>query len=414
MFAISLAAVIPLLLFAAARASVAAHEQRPVTALLVAGYVARLAIQVFSRELTIFSTEGADWLTYQINGELIARLWTYNGIHYVTTNELPSLNRVTLPANLFGFIFYLNGEPTRLGGTAVIALLACLTCLNVYTIALELGAPRSAAIKMMAFLLFMPTFLFYTSDMFKEAIVYFGVVLVLGSSLRLAAKFSVRQLVVGLLGLACVGLTRYYMAYVLSIPLLIGWLGARSGSWLRGLVAILILAVLVGSVVSYTSMAGNAAEDASGAFEQGTSRLTVQANVDAGGSGVSFDDGGSPFGSLPAKLLYTLFSPFPWQSGSLGLQLAKLEVLAWYFLAYRVLRASKVLWRQRRNDLIIVLSFIIPTTLAYAISFSNIGLNSRERLGVVIASALLATVSWRVPAKNPEDPVAGVATAAPS
>jgi hypothetical protein len=402
MFAVVLVAVLPLLLVASVRAFLPSREQRPVLALLLAGYVVRLGIQVFSRELRLFSTPGADWETYQLNGELIARLWTYNGIHYVTRDELPSLARVSLPPNLFGFIFYLNGETTRLGGTGVIALLACLTCLKVYTIAIGLGAPNSTALKMLAFLLFMPTFLFYTSDMFKDGIVYFGIIVVIGSSLQLARRFSVTQLAVGICGLLCIWLTRYYLAYVLSIPLLIGCLGPASSSRLRAVVAVLVLAVAVGAVVVNTSIAGSAASDATETFERGTSREVVGSNAETGGSGVTFDDGGSVFSSMPAKFLYTLFSPFPWQAGSAGLQLAKLEALVWYFLAYRAVLAARLLWRERRTDFLIVLSFVGPTTFVYALMFANIGLNIRERIPIVIACAMLATVSWRLPVHKDE------------
>lgn len=403
MFAIALAAVFPFLLVAAVRARLEVHERRPVATLLVAGYIARLAIQVFSRELRLFASGGADSGSYQANGDLIARLWTYSGIHYVTTDELPSLHRVTLPPNLYALIFYVNGESSRLGGTAVIALLACLTCLEAYKLAVELGAPRSAALKTTAFVLFMPTFLFYTSDLFKDGIVYYCEILILATSIRLSRKFSLSQLAVGLGSLLCVWLTRYYLCYVLPIPLLIGCLGPPSGSRLRALLAVLILAVAVGSVAAYTSIAGSAANDASETFEHGTSRGVVESNAETGGSGVTFDDGGSPFGSLPAKLLYTLFSPFPWQAGSIGLQLAKVEVLAWYYLAYRAVLAFKLLLRRRRTDLAILLAFIVPNTLVYAVMFANVGLNARERIAIIIASAVVATVSWRAPSEGTEE-----------
>jgi hypothetical protein len=400
MFAFIFAFALALLLVAAALTFVAPREQRPVAILLVVGYVSRLVAQLFSRGLHIFSSEGADYGVYANHGEVIARLWEYSGIHYVTTDELPLLNRVTFPPNLLAVVFYLNGEPTRLGGTAVLAAVACLTCLEVYTLAIELGAAPSTALKTTGFLLFMPTFFYYTSDMFKDGLVCLGVILVLGSSIRLARRFSVVQLGAGLLGLACVWGTRYYVAYMLPAPLTIGWLGARAMS-LRGVVAALILAVSVTSVVSYTSAAGNAAEDAATTWERGTSTEALQGNLEAGGSGVNFDDGGSRYGSLPIKMIYTLFSPFPWQSGSLGLQLGKLEVLVWYFLAYRAAVAMKIMWRKNRVNLAIFLSFILPTTVVYAVSFTNIGLNIRERLGIVMAAALLATVSWSVPADKP-------------
>jgi hypothetical protein len=67
---------------------------------------------------------------------------------------------------------------------------------------------------------------------------------------------------------------------------------------------------------------------------------------------------------------------------------------------YRVARFAKRLWREHPTDLVLLLSFIAPTTLVYTISFSNMGLNHRERMGIVMVTALLAALTW--PAREAE------------
>jgi len=99
-------------------------------------------------------------------------------------------------------------------------------------------------------------------------------------------------------------------------------------------------------------------------------------------------------GSFLPKLAYTLFSPFPWQSGSIGLQLAKIEAFAWYFFLYRAVRAARMRWRDESSNLLIIVSFIVPMTVAYAFSFANIGLIVRERMGIVLATIAIASLSW--------------------
>jgi hypothetical protein len=364
---------------------------------LVLGYAARMIAQLISRDLPIFSGgPGGDWAMYEPASIIIARLWSYGGIHYVSGDELPMIGRTTLPPNLFALVSYANGEPTRLGCVAVIASLGCLTCLNLYSLAIELGARPVVAFWTMTLVLFLPSFVIYTSDMFKDGMVCFFEVLILGASVRLARRVSVLQIGCGVLGLLGLALTRYYLAYVLVFPFLIGSLGARSASPARVAVAALVLSLMGGVLVAYTSTADSFMGDASNAFKQGTSREVMNSNVDSG-SGVAIGDGGSPFAALPTKVLYTLFSPFPWQKGSVGLQLAKFEVFIWYFLMYRVVRFAKRLWREHPTDLVLLLSFIAPTTLVYTISFSNMGLNHRERMGIVMVTAVLAALTWPAP-----------------
>jgi hypothetical protein len=395
-FALGFTCCLPILLLVCVRSFVRASEQKRMTLLLLLGYFARIGIQTFARSmrLHLFNADGLDAGTYERGGAIIQKMWDYGSIHYVTADELPMLMRTTLPQNLFATVFYMNGEPTGLGGTAVIALIACLTCLNIYMLAIELGAPSRVAFSTTAFICFLPTFMFYTSDMFKEGIVYGSVFLVLGSALRLARTFSLLQLGLGCFGLLCIWLTRFYLTFFLPLPLLLGCLGARSGSWGRSLVVALTIVLLAGSVAAYTSLADRVTRDASDTFAQGTSRDVIDSNVETGGSGVSFE-GSSPFASLPLKVVYTLFSPFPWESGSLGLHLAKVEVLAWYYMAYRAILAAREMWRRRRTDLLIILSFVVPTTACYSVMFANIGLNIRERIAIVMAVSMVAAVSWR-------------------
>ena len=99
-------------------------------------------------------------------------------------------------------------------------------------------------------------------------------------------------------------------------------------------------------------------------------------------------------GSLPIRLVYTLFSPFPWMGGTMGLQLGKIDTLIFYFFMYRAAIATRKLLRTNRSTLISLLAFIVPCTVAYAFTMANMGLMLRQRLPIVAMVALLATLSW--------------------
>jgi hypothetical protein len=275
-----------------------------------------------------------------------------------------------------------------LGCTATVAFAAALSALNLYALALELGADQKRALAFSAIIYFEPSFLFYTSDMYKDGLVVCFVVGALASAIRLGSKLSVRH---ALIGLACVGAlwyVRYYLIFVTVTPLLVGIAGLGSKSFGRTVLAVLVLATGVLAIASFTDMLQLASERAEETFERGTALTSLASNASKG-SGVVFDDGGVPYRALGPKIAYTLFSPFLWSGGSFGLQVGKLDVVLWYFVIYRAVRAVRT---AERRVVMMLASFIVPCTIMYAMTMSNVGLIVRQRLVVVAATAVLASL----------------------
>ena len=384
-----------------AASKVSPGTTKTVILLVLGGYAARLLLSLFLRDIPLFSHGvGGDYGAYELEAQTIARLWTYDHIHYVTGDELPMMGRTSFPPNLFAVVAYLNGENSQLGCTSILACLACLTCLNIFALASESGASPRTATRVLATLLFLPSFLFYPSDVYKDGIVQFCVVGIAGSALRLSRKFSLKHLAFAVVCLVALSGTRFYLVYATAIPLGLGLLGLRSRSAIRVLVSVAAVCLGALAFVQLTGASDALLEDASTAYESGTSREVRAAGVSEQGSGVE----GAGFGEA---LLYTLFAPFLWQPGSLGFQLGKIDCLIWYGMAFFAVKGAMRLAKTRKSELIILLSFIIPTTLAYAAAFSNIGLTVRERLGVMMVCALMAAMgtSEVAPESKPVDEV---------
>jgi hypothetical protein len=183
-------------------------------------------------------------------------------------------------------------------------------------------------------------------------------------------------------------------------PLLVGLVGFGSKSVVRPLLGALVMAT-VAVVWVATGSGSQTMGDANQTFIEWAQDTTGAASEGAGHSGVVFNDGGSPFGALGPKIIYTLLSPFPWQTGSIGLHLAKIDVVLWYYFAYRAWLAARRIWKESPSLVFMFLSFLGPTTFLYATIMTNIGLIVRERLPIVTVSVLLALLSW--PAKPTEE-----------
>jgi hypothetical protein len=166
-------------------------------------------------------------------------------------------------------------------------------------------------------------------------------------------------------------------------------LGLRSSSTLRIVASAAALGISLLVVAGLTRASDAVIEDATTTYERSTSQEAHEA-IAQGGSAVELEGSGGSAYAL--ALLYTLFAPFPWQGGSVGLQVAKFDSFIWYCVMYLALKGTLRLWRTRRTEMVILVSFIVPTTFAYAAAFANVGLTVRERLGVVMLTALLAAM----------------------
>jgi hypothetical protein len=130
-----------------------------------------------------------------------------------------------------------------------------------------------------------------------------------------------------------------------------------------------------------------------------------------GGSAITFDESSdSPWSAIGPKLIYTVFSPFPWMGGSIGLQLGKIDTLVWYYILFAAACAARLMWSRDRRTLLMLTLFLGGGFLAYAMTIANVGLIFRQRMPLVMVTTVLASVYWthreRLTRRRPDSPVA--------
>ncbi|MFI7642195.1 hypothetical protein [Nonomuraea sp. NPDC049400] len=384
---------------------------RRVLPALLAAFAVRLIVHTLVLRAGLIEY-GGDNLAYEAKAMQIANHWRFEGVSFVTSDEIASLRSVAVPCNVFALIIYLCGGPAPLACTAVVALLACALCVVIYRFARLMGADERAAFRLMLLTAFMPAFLVHTSDMYKDGFNAFLVVSCVGIAASLAKGFRMSRLLLAAPFLWCLWYVRPYMVFMCAIPLLFGVMISRSNVSTRKLFtlsALLAVAMLFSSGVLDDTPLDQMQQQ----LDNGQSEVVRRANAD-GGSGVTFDDGGSSWSALGTKLVYTVLSPFLWTQGSLALQLSKIDMVIWYFLLFYAARGVSRLWHRSRRTLLVLLLFIVPGTIAYATTMANIGLIFRQRIPIVLVTSVLSAVAWsRIPgersqalASEAEDPAA--------
>lgn len=366
------------------------EERARMLGMLLFGYFLRLVLFLFvMREVAFFShgQAGGDSIIYQQLGHMIVQIWQVTGIHFVTSSELWELSSVALPCNVLALLEYVGGEPSPLGGTAIIAFLASCTVLVVYRFVLDEGMPSRAARNAALLTLFGPSFLFHTSDIYKDGVNAFLVIASILGAIRLSRRFDWSRVASLGLTLWCLWYVRSYMVFMCLLPLVVGIIGSKDATATRRVMAF-FLVIALGVGAAYSGALGTVFGAARDTFDHATSSriMRYNAEVNPAGSGVLTNN-------YVVRLLYTVFAPFPWQGGSFGLQVGKLEALVFYYFMWRIWRGRRELWSQHRSTVLMLLTFLVPATLAYAASMSNIGLIVRQRMPIVITSAILAALT---------------------
>jgi hypothetical protein len=355
-----------------------------------------------ARDFAFFShgALGGDSIGYEYLANDIARMWGVAGFSFVTggaVGDIEGLGQVALHCNLLAVISFISGG-SFIAMASSVAFIACLTGYILHRFCTDLGATDVGADRAMLLLLFSPAFIFYTSDTYKDGLNLLLVVSAVFLTTRLAHRFRLLEIAVLMPVLWGLWYVRRYMVFMCLVPIVFSFVSFHGKSPVRAIFMVAVLA-LVGIVGSSAFINSEAAEAAVTIFERGTSTTSLEYNA-AGGSGVMIEGNGPA--AIALKLIYTVFSPFLWSFGSLGLQLGKIDTVIWYYTLYHAWHASKELWKTRRDRLIPIIAFVIPATYAYALSFSNVGLIFRQRLPIVVLVSAIAAVSWgkaRVPAR---------------
>lgn len=367
-------------------------EERGNMLLLVAsGYVARPILFLgIMRSVAFFShgAAGGDCMQYERLGSLIARRWMFEPIHFVANDELPQLGTAALPCNALALLELLAGEPQPLAGTILNAFVACWTVLIIYRFVRDGGVAPRVGLALATATLFGPAFLYHTSDTYKDGLNTFLVVSSLISSVRLSQRFEPQRLIYLGLSLWALWYVRHYMVFMCLVPFAVGVVGTGEATVPRRFAAAGLMVAICGAMVLLGSADG-AYATAEQTFEYATSEsaLTYNATHHSSGSGVLTD-------SLAVRLIYTVFAPFPWQGGSFGLQLGKIESVLVYVYLYLVYVGRSRLWTFHRSTLMMLGLFVVPAVVAYAMTMSNVGLIVRQRMPIVVVLGILAALAY--------------------
>jgi hypothetical protein len=334
---------------------------------------------------------GADASGYFGAGVRMAR--SFRAGVFVT--DLPTLTGTDFIRFFSGLVYTLL-PPSLLAGFLVFAWLGFwgqVLFIRAYRVAVPEGRLRTYAY----WILFLPSFVYWTSSIGKEAWMLVGLGVAAYGAARALSDRTIPGLLLTLLGLWMAGLVRPHLAAMFAIALAVGALVKRPKERLRELAvidkAVLVVAVAVLAIIFLGSSARFLGTSSLGSWGSILQEMTeVSERADHGGSEFAPSIVRSPT-DLPAGTVTVLFRPFPFEAHNAQALLAALE--GSLILIYSVIRIPwliAALRSVRRQPYVIMALVYVGLFVVAFSSFPNFGLLARERTQVLPFYFILFTV----------------------
>ncbi len=377
-------------------------ERNFLTGLYVASFAIRLLVggAIYLAGYTGYFA--ADATSYDAIGWIIARSWAGD-----LQNPKPIfLNLSNL--GLHGMYYWVAGIYSVIGHAffaAVVIQIAVIsfTPLLIYMIAREVYSSIKVAKAASLLVAFLPCMVIWSSSLLKDPIVVFLLCITVFCTLKTQRRTQFRYLLPGAAAMMLIYPIRGYVFYFILLSVVGALLLSRFG---RG-VSVTNYFVRVGGIafiavtlffLDFDSIAGQQAR--LNVFEMMQSSRSDLAHRAASGYEEKADIStiGAAMAFLPKGIIYLLFAPFPWQTGSTRQMLAIPDTLLWYGLFPFCLSGLVYTLRRHLRDTIIILLFVAQLTFFYAIFIGNIGTAHRQRTQILVFYLIFAAVglvSWR-------------------
>lgn len=382
-------------------------EKDFVTNIFLAALIARLLFGIVIDVFDVREFFGADASTYDYFAWRLVEYWNGN-----MTFEDPLVQRALATTGPGWGMFYLTAAIYYVIGQNIFAaqtfcaVFGAATAPMVYFCAVRMFENRQVA-KFAAFsIAFFPAFVLWSSQLMKDGLVIFLLVLAMTMVLRLQEKFSPVSLILLVFAMFGIFSLRFYIFYMATVAVVGSFVVGLTGS-VPAMARRTAALIIMGLALTYLGVIRNASVefDRFGSLEQiQASRADLAQSAESGffeDVDVSTAEGAITL--LPIGFLYLMFAPFPWEMKNFRQAITLPEVLVWW--AIMPLLASG-LWyslRHRLRKAMPVLVFTVMLTIAYSLFQGNVGTAYRQRTQIQVFLFIFIAVGWVLVKENREN-----------
>lgn len=376
------------------------EEKKFLINLFLTALLVRIGLGLFIHIFDLRLVFGADAPAFDAWGQRLAEIW--QGLPVPDDEITFRANNTTAPGwgmnYLVAFIYLICGQ-SILVAQSFCGVIGALTAPMVYFCAEKVFSNQRVAKNSALFIALFPSLVLWSSQLLKDGLIIFLLVLTMTLVLQLQKKFSYTAVVFLILSLFGIMSLRFYIFYMVA--------AAAAGSFIIGLstsvqsiVRNTIVVVLIGLALTYLGVTRNASTN----FENYASLEQLQRNrsylseaAESGfGQDIDVSTSEGAIGAIPIGLTYLMLAPFPWQVNKLNQTLVLPEVLVWWTLIPVMIVGLWYALKNRLRSALPILLFTFMLTISYSIFQGNVGMAYRQRTQIQVFLFIFVAVGWEI------------------
>ena len=360
--------------------------------------IARISFGTIVHLLELREFFGGDALTFDFLGNRLVEIWTgQTSAHdYISQRALSTAGPGWGMNYLTGIIYLIVGQ-NILAAQFFCAVVGAATAPVVYICSYKIFQNhRVGKISSILVALF-PGFIIWSSQLLKDGLIIFLLVLSMTVVVHLQKKFSYQAVAILILALFGILSLRFYIFYMVATAVAGSFIIGASSS-VKTIIQGFLALVLVGVALVYLGVLQSAGMD----FERYASLERVQISrqdlarsAESGfGENIDVSTTEGAIAVLPLGFAYLMFAPFPWQISNFRQAITLPEMLVWWASIPLLLGG---LWYTVKNKLrsaIPILIFTLLLTIAYSVFQGNVGTAYRQRTQIQVFLFIFIAVGW--------------------
>lgn len=372
--------------------------------------VALLVRIIFGLFIHIFDLQGyfgGDSISYDGWGSRLLEIWFgYDKVDEFTKQSTTTSGSGWSMKYLVAVIYLFVGR-NMLAAQSVCGVIGAATAPIGYFCTKKIFNNRQASITAALLIALFPALVIWSSQLLKDGIMVFLLVLSMTLVLQLQEKFDYIKLALLIFSLFAIISLRFYIFYMVAIAIsssfIIG-MGTTSQSVAKRTVIVLLL----GFALAYIGVLRSANDE----FEQFGSLEKIQvsrgdlARSDSGfGENVDVSTTSGAISALPIGFIYLMLAPFPWQVKSLRATLTVPDILLWWSSIPFLIIGLWFTVKHRLRKAIPILVFTVLLTLGYSLFQGNVGTAYRQRTQIQVFLFIFVAVGWTLRKEKRENRV---------
>lgn len=381
-------------------------EKAFVTEVFLGALVARVSFGLLLHTYDLRMFAGPDSLVYDLTGVALSDYWMGRPVQFgIDIQETLSMRGSGWGMSYFMGVVYLIAGKSILVAQTVCAVVGAATAPMVYYCANSVYHNKRVAKAAAIGVAFFPAFIIWSSQLLKDGLIVFLLVLAITMVVQLQSKVSAGAIIMLIGALIGIMSLRFYTFYVVAVSVVGGFIVGLETS-----IKVIFQRVAVMSIIALSLIYFGFVKIATGDFETFGSldrinySRSVMANSDSGyNNDADVSTTGGALTAIPTGFAYLMFAPFPWEMKNLRQSLTLPDVLLWWSLIPFAVYGLWFTLRHKLRPVIPILIFTFILTLAYSMFQGNLGAAYRQRTQIQVFLFIFIAVGVAVLLEKRED-----------